>query len=202
MIDVQNEYVTGNLPISYPPLSGSLACVAQAVEAANAANIPVVVVQQTAPAESPIFAQGSHGAELHATIAEMPRSLLLTKRLPSCFTGTDLDDWLCERAIDTVAIVGYMTQNCVESTARDAAHRGYRVEFLVDAAGTLALENGAGSVSAQALHEAVAVVLQSRFAAVVTTDEWCRAVQSDTPLQGSNIYASSARGRAESAAPR
>ena len=113
-----------------------------------------------------------------------------------------MDEWLREREVDTVTIVGYMTQNCDESTARDAAHRGYRVEFLTDATGTLAFENEAGSVSAQTLHETVAVVLQSRFAAVATTDEWCLAVESHLPLQGSNIYASTERGRAESAATR
>jgi nicotinamidase-related amidase len=202
VIDVQNEYVTGNLPISYPAVSGSLSRIAQAVEAANEAGIPVVVVRQTAPAGSPIFAHGSHGAELHETIAELPRSLLLPKALPSCFVGTILDEWLREREVDTVTIVGYMTQNCDESTARDAAHRGYRVEFLTDATGTLAFENEAGSVSAQTLHETVAVVLQSRFAAVATTDEWCLAVESHLPLQGSSIYASTQRGRAESVATR
>lgn len=97
--------------------------------------------------------------------------------------------------VDTIATVGYMTQNCDESTTRDAAHRGFRVEFLSDATGTLALANDVGHVSARDLHEAVLVVLQARFAAVVTTDAWGEAVRSGTTLTGSDIVTSATRGR-------
>ena len=87
-------------------------------------------------------------------------------------------------------IVGYMTQNCDESTARDAVHRGLFVEFLSDATGTLALSNDVGAVSAQALHEAVLVTLQSRFAAVASTDKWVASITDHSDLARSNIYAS------------
>lgn len=46
-----------------------------------------------------------------------------------------------ERNIDTVSIAGYMTQICCDTTARQAFHRGYKVEFLRDATGTLDVEN-------------------------------------------------------------
>lgn len=197
VIDVQNEYVTGSLPIGYPPVSDSLARIQQAIDAAEAAGVPIVLVQQQAPAASPIFAAGSDGAALHASVAGRRHDLLVAKTLPSAFAGTELDGWLRTRAVDTVAIAGYMTQNCDESTARDAAHRGYRVEFLSDATGALALANEAGAVTARTLHETVLVVLQSRFAAVVTTDAWCEAVRTGGVLTGSNVYASTGAGRAE-----
>lgn len=196
VIDVQNEYIDGNLPIAYPPLSVSLPNVERAMDAAHDAGLPVVVVRQVAPAASPIFGAGSHGAELHASVAGRPRDLVLDKTLPSCFTGTGLGEWLAERGIDTLAICGYMTQNCDESTAREAAHRGLAVEFLSDATGTLALGNEAGTVDARTLHEAVLVVLHSRFAAVVATDDWLAAVADDRPLAGSSVYASTAVARA------
>ena len=56
VIDVQNEYVTGNLPIEYPPLDVSLANIGRAIDAAHAAGVPVIVVQHVAPAGAPIFA--------------------------------------------------------------------------------------------------------------------------------------------------
>lgn len=190
VIDVQNEYVTRNLPISQPPVTESLARIQQAIDTAEEARIPVVLVQQTAPAGSPIFAAGSHGARLHPGVAARRHDLLVTKTLPSAFTDTVLDEWLRAHGVDTIAIVGYMTQNCDESTARDAAHRGYAVEFLSDATDTLALANDAGTITAKALHEAVLVILQSRFAAVATTAEWVAAVTAGRPLCGSNIYTS------------
>lgn len=195
VIDVQNEYVTGNLPIAYPDLGISLLNITRAMDAATAASIPVVVVQQVAPAGSPIFAAGSEGWHLHELVASRDRDHLIEKKLPSCFADTDLSGWLDERGIDTVTIAGYMTQNCDESTARDAMHRGLSVEFLSDATGTVALSNEAGSVSARRLHEAVLVTLQSRFAAVASTDEWIASIAADSDLPRSNVYASTAASR-------
>ena len=195
VIDVQNEYVSGALPISYPPVEHSLERIGRALDVAESSDIPVILVQQTAPESSPIFAAGSSGAELHRSVATRRRDLLLSKTLPSCFSDTDLDQWLRENGVDTVTIAGYMTQNCDESTARDAAHRGYRVEFLSDATGTLSMSNEAGTIGARELHEAVAIVLQSRFAAVITTEQWCEAVASGGSLTGSNVFTSTAVSR-------
>ncbi|WP_026411034.1 cysteine hydrolase family protein [Actinomadura oligospora] len=195
VIDVQNEYVTGNLPIAYPPLDVSLANIGAAMDAATRAAIPVVVVQHVAPADSPLFARDSVGFELHPTVAGRPYDLLMEKTLPSSFTGTGLAEWLTERGVDTLVIAGYMTQNCNESTARDAVHRGFAVEFLSDAAGTLKLSNQAGSVEAKELHEAVLVAMQSRFAAVATTNEWIAAVEGGPELERSGIYGSTAAAR-------
>ena len=42
VIDVQNEYVTGNLPIAFPGRDASLANIGAAIDAANRHAIPVV----------------------------------------------------------------------------------------------------------------------------------------------------------------
>ena len=39
VVDVQNEYVTGALPISHPPVEQSLAQVAVAMDAASGAGV-------------------------------------------------------------------------------------------------------------------------------------------------------------------
>ncbi|HEY5182062.1 MAG TPA: cysteine hydrolase, partial [Dermatophilaceae bacterium] len=72
----------------------------------------------------------------------------------------------------------------------DAAHRGLAVEFLSDATGTLALSNSEGSLTAEQLHQAVLVILHSRFAVVATTVEWVEAIATGRPLEGSSLYAS------------
>ncbi|MGY3320897.1 cysteine hydrolase family protein [Arthrobacter sp. TE12232] len=195
VIDVQNEYISGNLPIGFPDPEVSLANIGKAIDAATEAGIPVIAVQQTAPETSPIFARGSHGFALHPVVSSRSHDHLIEKTLPSCFADTDLAEWLAERDIDTVVIAGYMTQNCDESTARDAAHRGLKVEFLSDATGTLAMSNHAGSLGAEQLHSAVLVVLQSRFASVLTTGEWIDAVEHGTSVPKPDIVASTQAGR-------
>ncbi len=111
VIDVQNEYVSGNLLIEYPPVSESLANIGKAIDAGNAAGIPVVVVQNDAPATSPLFAIGSPGWELHSVVASRRHEHQVNKTLPSAFAGTDLAQWLAQHEIDTLSVVGYMTHN-------------------------------------------------------------------------------------------
>ncbi|MFM0475803.1 cysteine hydrolase family protein [Paraburkholderia strydomiana] len=195
VIDVQNEYVTGNLPIEYPDVQSSLANIGRAIDAARTAGVPVVIVQNFAPATSPLFARGSEGAELHPVVASRERDHFVEKSLPSAFTGTDLADWLAARQIDTVTVVGYMTHNCDASTVNHAVHAGLAVEFLHDATGSVPYENSAGFASAEEIHRVFSVVLQSRFAAVASTDEWLAAVSSGVPLERGNIYASNQKAR-------
>lgn len=193
VIDVQNEYINGKFRIEYPAVSESLPKIEAAMDAAQAAGIPVVVVEHVLPPEAPIFAEGSVGVKVYESIAARPHDLLVTKTLPSCFTGTGLQDWLERNRVDTLTIVGYMTHNCDDSTTREAMHRGYQVEILSDATGSLPYANQAGSASAEQIHKTTLVVMQSTFAAVMTTEEWFSVVRQEATPVRDNIYASNQR---------
>ena len=196
VIDVQNEYFTGNLPIEYPPVDVSLPNILQAMDAARAAGVPVVVVQHDLPEGAPIFAKGSQGWQLHPSIAERPRDHMINKTWASTYTGTDLQEWLTANAIDTIAIAGYMTHNCNASTIYEAAHKGMGVEYLSDATGSPAYENAAGKASAEEIHRVYSTVFHSNFAAVATTSEWVAAMREGRVLEKDNIYLSNLRTRA------
>jgi nicotinamidase-related amidase len=171
VIDVQNEYFTGKLPVTHP--AGSLENMLRAMDWAHAGHVPVVVIQHTSPApESPTFRQGTPAWELHDEIKRRHADVIIGKTMPGSFTGTPLEGWLEERSIDTVTIAGYMTHMCCDTTARQAFHRLYAVNFLSDATGTCDLSNHAGSVSAEELHRAILVTQQQKFSRVMTTDEW------------------------------
>jgi nicotinamidase-related amidase len=186
LIDVQNEYFDGALPIEYPARESSLANILRASGAAVAAGVPIVIVRQNAPEGAPIFAKGSHGWALRDEVAALPCALLVDKILPSALAGTELAGWLRNEGIGVLAVTGYMTQNCVESTIRQAAHEGFEVEFLADAAGAVSYANAQGHVPAKTIHETACIVLQSRFAAVMTTDAWLEALAGRaTPLRES-----------------
>ncbi|WP_243295142.1 cysteine hydrolase family protein [Geothrix mesophila] len=196
VIDVQEEYVTGDLPIEFPPIAESLANIGAAMDAAREAGIPVIVVQNHGPAGAPLFAKGSPAWELHEVVRSRPSDHYLEKSLPSAFTGTDLAEWLGARGIDTLAVVGYMTHNCVDSTIKHAMHAGLAVEFLADASGSVPYENAAGRVSAETIHRTFCVVLQSRFAAVTDTRTWVAAVRGEGPAPArGTIYDSNQRAR-------
>lgn len=193
VIDVQNEYIDGGLRIEHPPVAETLPNIERAMDFAQQQGIPVVVVQHVLPASAPIFAEGSVGVALHPAIARRHCDRLVTKTLPSCFTGTDFGAWLRSREIDTLCIVGYMTHNCDDSTTRQAFHEGFQVELLHDATGSLPYANQAGQASAAEIHRVTTVVLQSTFAAVLATDAWMQAVRTGQAPERDNIFASNQR---------
>ena len=190
VIDVQNEYVTGNLRIEFPPVAHTLANIGRAMDAATRHGAPVIVVQNRAPADAPLFAHGSSGWELHPVVATRPRDHWLEKTLPSAFAGTDLAAWLVAHGIDTVTVAGYMTHNCDASTIMEGLHRGLTMEFLRDASGAVPYRNAAGHASAEDIHRVFGVVLHSRFAAVADTDDWIAAMAAGQPLPRGGVHAS------------
>ncbi|CAN5753941.1 cysteine hydrolase family protein [soil metagenome] len=196
VIDVQNEYFAGGgLPIEYPPIEDTLPNVTKAMDAAQAAGIPVAVVQHHAPKGAPVFQADAHNGQLHPEIATRPRDHLITKAFPSVFTGTDFADWIARNEIDTLSIVGYMTHNCDASTAYEAMHRGLSVEFLSDASGALPYENAAGKVTAEEIHRVFSVVFHSNFAAVSTTAAWISAMHEGQAIAKDNVVMSNRRAR-------
>ncbi|SJZ40083.1 Nicotinamidase-related amidase [Trichlorobacter thiogenes] len=193
VIDVQNDYIGGNLPITWPPVEQSLANIGRAMDAAKAAGIPVVAVQNILPASAPFMAEGTTGAELHPVVTSRGWDHYVQKDMPVAFCKTDLEAWLKERQITTLAIVGYITHNCDLSTAIAALHRGFQVEFLSDASGSLPYANKAGSATAEEIHRVTTVVLQARFAAVMTTEEWLQSIASGAEPERDTIFASHQR---------
>jgi nicotinamidase-related amidase len=171
VIDVQNEYFTGRLHVTYP--QGSLSHILQAMDAAHAAGIPVIVIRHRNPGPgAATFIPGTNEYELHPEVTRRPRDMIVDKTFPGSFTDTGLDEWLHEKGITSLTIAGYMTQMCCDTTARQAFHRGYRVIFLSDATGTLTIANSAGSVCDKDLHRATLVTQQMKFSQVTTTAEW------------------------------
>ena len=179
VVDVQNEYFDGGaLPISYPP--HSFEQIKTAIAKAQEEGIFTVFIQHTSLKENAgAFVKGSHLWEFHDEIKKIKPDLYIEKNHASSFVGTDLNYRLRTLGIDTVAIIGYMTQNCCDATARDASQLGYNVEFLSDANGTLAFSNSAGEVSAEELHRSFLVAQAFGFSRVLTLDEWIPLLKKD-----------------------
>ncbi len=171
VIDVQNEYFTGRLPITYP--KDSLDNILKAMDYSARARIPVVVIQHSAPSEdSPTFRKVSEEWKLHPEVEKRKCDVLIEKSLPGSFTGTKLEKWLRSRGLESIAICGYMAQMCCDTTARQAFHLGFQVDILSDATGTLSVQNSAGSISDRDLHRAVMVTMAMKFARVMDTEKW------------------------------
>lgn len=173
VIDVQREYFDGALPITHP--TGHLENILDVMDKAQKASVPTAVIRHHQPdPESPVFCKGSDMWQLHDEVESRPRDVLIDKQLPGSFTGTGLSDWLKKHDAETISIAGYMTQICCDTTARQAMHRGFKVEFLKDATGTLAIDNEAGAVTAEEMHRSILVAQQMFISEVISNDAWAQ----------------------------
>ena len=87
---------------------------------------------------------GTSGADYYRVVPQ-PGDIEIEKALYSGFAGTDLEARLRARGIDTLVLVGFTTDCCVDCTARDAFHRDFNVFVVTDACGAYepALHEGA-----------------------------------------------------------
>lgn len=176
VIDVQNEYFTGKLPVKYP--KGSLKNIVKGMDEALINKIPIIVIQHTdLEKDSKTFIKGSKEWEIHDEIKKKKYDYIIEKNLPGSFTGTDLENILKKRNIDTVTICGYMTHMCCDTTARQAHHLGFSVEFLSDATGTINISNYSGTIKAKDMHKATLITQAMSFSKVLTINEWINTIK-------------------------
>ncbi len=67
------------------------------------------------------------GNEIVSAIAPGPQDIVVRKKKPSGFFGTDLASYLTLLGCDSVVIIGTTTSGCVRATAVDAFSLNYRV---------------------------------------------------------------------------
>ncbi|MBB5801375.1 nicotinamidase-related amidase [Saccharothrix ecbatanensis] len=196
VIDVQQEYFGGPLEIQYPPHADSLPRIARAIDAATDAGIPVVAVQHSAGDGAPVFNPTQQGFQLHPEVASRRTDewKSIVKQYGTVFAGTDLLAWLREREIDTVTLVGYMTNNCVLASAAEAETHGLAAEVLSDATGAISIANEAGFVDAKTVHTALMALFNSNFAAVTDTETWSDAAAAGRSLPKSDLGTSAVTG--------
>src|ERR671925_10661 len=79
------------------------------------------------------FVKGEWGAEIVDALAPREGDVVVEgKRGLDSFATTNLDFILRARGIDTIALGGFLTNCCVESTMRTGYEKGYKVITLSD----------------------------------------------------------------------
>jgi biuret amidohydrolase len=87
------------------------------------------------------FRKDSWGAEIATPMTPKAGEVMVEgKRGLDCFASTNIDFILRQRGIANVAIAGFLTNCCVESTMRSAYERGYNVITVTDCCATIGEE--------------------------------------------------------------
>jgi nicotinamidase-related amidase len=133
---------------AYPtvhPFADIVASTRRLADAFRRASLPVVLVrvafspdgadvlQLRTDAPPRARATAPEFSELVPELNVQPNDLLITKRQPNAFYGTELDLQLRRRHITGIVLAGVATSIGVDGTARAAHERGYNVTFAKDA---------------------------------------------------------------------
>ena len=155
VIDMQNAYCHpagsfAKLGLDISPLKAVIPACRELIDAAHSAKVPVIyakyvlrpdyknggiLVQEIWPALAGVnyVAAGSWDAEIVDELTPQAGDFIVEKSRYSAFYSTGLEPILRSLAIDTLVICGVTTHYCVESTARDASQRDYKVFLVKDA---------------------------------------------------------------------
>ena len=91
--------------------------------------------------DSKSFIQGSWGAAIVDVLKPQPGDIIIEGKRGLCgFASTNLDFILRSRGIETMALGGFLTNCCVESTMRTGSEKGYNVITLKDCTAALSDE--------------------------------------------------------------
>jgi ureidoacrylate peracid hydrolase len=97
--------------------------------------------------DSKSFRKGTWGADIIDALKPQPKDLVVEGKRGLCgFASTNLDFILRSRGITHIAIGGFLTNCCVESTMRSGYEKGYNVITLKDCTAALSEEEQRVSV--------------------------------------------------------
>ncbi|MBL1294038.1 MAG: cysteine hydrolase [Thiotrichales bacterium] len=173
IIDVQNEYFEkGRVTL---PNAESAALMAKELLAWARDNQLTIIHMQhlSASPEGPVFLPDTWNVEINSSVQPLEGEIVIQKLYPSSFQGTALQEMLDDRDIETLIVCGFMTHMCVESTVRDAFHRGYEIIVDNDACATRDLPAaGVGApISHDVIHQSSLASLNDLFAHAVEHKE-------------------------------
>ena len=133
VVDMINDFVTGALKCE--SAAKIIPNIQRLLDFARKKGISIIYTNDThlpgIDEEFEIWPQhalvGTKGAEVIEELKPVKGDYVLQKRRYSAFFGTYLDLLLRELKVDTLVLVGLVTNVCIQNTAADAFFRGYRV---------------------------------------------------------------------------
>ncbi|MFQ5972357.1 MAG: cysteine hydrolase family protein [Alphaproteobacteria bacterium] len=157
IVDMQNDFVRAGAPLEVPDARATIPAHHALIEVFRARGQPIVYTKFISHPEYYLLWEWSPecfpdtkccwkghvrtyedaGAlectDIVGEIYPEPGDPIIEKFGYGAFHRTNLDQLLHERGIDAVVVTGTVTQICVEETAREAFHYGYKTTLVEDA---------------------------------------------------------------------
>jgi nicotinamidase-related amidase len=156
---------------------GAERTIAELLAAWREFGLPVIHVKHDSrEADSP-YRPGQAGNEFKSEAVPLPGETVISKSTGNAFIGTGLEERLKNEGIEALIIVGVITNNSVESTARMAGDLGFRVFVVEDACFTFAFPDWAGQLRiAEVVHAMSLANLDGEYGSVVSSGDALRMI--------------------------
>ncbi len=189
VVDMQRYFMAEGQDMANPCARAIVPNINRIVQAMRQIGVPIYWIRHTntrsGPSslpqwklDMPLIAQsfatlmpGREEHEIDPSLDRDPSEPVIDKYRYSCFIehSSDLHERLQAAGIDTLLVVGTLTNGCCESTIRDGSMLGYKVLAVSDAMAAITDEEHAASL----------LGMRIGFADVVTTDELLQRMQPD-----------------------
>jgi nicotinamidase-related amidase len=158
IVDMQNDFVRVGAPMEVPQARDTISQHQQLIRHFRKSRLPIIYTRflagpnrrllwEFSPKLAPpiLACHAGHKrfyVDVHKTLecieiidelAPKPEDLVIDKLGYGAFHGTKLDGILRQRAVESLIVTGTVTQICVEETAREAFHCGYKTTLVSDA---------------------------------------------------------------------
>ena len=179
VVDMTNGFTDPASPLG-SDLTSQLAAVGKLLEAARSRGLPIYYTTNLYDPDDPgggvfaakvpaieVLVPGSKMVEVDERIKPLPGERVVEKKLPSAFFGTDLQEDLRAKGVDTVLVTGCSTSGCIRASANDSMSWGFRTVVVREAVGD----------RAQGPHEANLFDIDAKLGDVVSLEEALRYVE-------------------------
>jgi nicotinamidase-related amidase len=163
VVDMQNDFVRAGAPLEVPDARATIPVQRRLIDAFRARGLPIVYTRFLSydtdclmwlwspqchpdtracwPSHRRRYDDAAGLLDCVGVVDELvpaPGELVVDKYGYGSFHGTDLDERLRAAGVRSLVVTGTVTQICVEETAREAFHHGYRTTVVADAVSSYA----------------------------------------------------------------
>jgi nicotinamidase/pyrazinamidase len=150
IIDMLNDFVLPGAPLEVPDTRAIVPTIRRELLRARAEGTPILYVCDSHAPDDKEFNKygwpahavtGTKGAEVIAELKPTASDVVILKNTYSGFYGTRLEEALTLLGVDSLRLMGCVTNICILFTASDAVLRDYAVTVVEDGVAGLAKED-------------------------------------------------------------
>jgi nicotinamidase-related amidase len=157
--------------------------IADLIGAWRAAGKPVVHVQHDSVEPQSELRPDRPGNAVKPEGKPIEGEPVFRKNVNSAFIGTDLENYLRERGVENLVLVGLTTEHCISTTARMGANLGFGITIVADATAAFEHKGYDGKhYSPEDVHNVELANLNREFATIRESKDILAEVEGSLPV--------------------